>query len=151
MRLTKHLCFQVGMVLNEALRLYPPAVAMFRKPTSDTKLGKTVIPAGTVLTVPIIAWHHDQRYWGPDANEFRPERFGGGVAKASAVAGAFMPFSMGPRNCIGQSFAMLEAKVVLSSILQRYRFRLSPTYCHAPTTVLTIQPQFGMPLIFEKL
>lgn len=139
------------MVLNEALRLYPPAVAVFRKAATDMKLGKLMIPAEAVLIVPIIAWHHDQRYWGPNANEFHPDRFGGGVAMASAVAGAFMPFSIGPRNCIGQTFGMLEAKVVLSSILQRYRFRLSPKYCHAPTIVLIIKPQFGMPLIFEKL
>eukprot|EP00250_Pteridium_aquilinum_P032644 c4629_g2_i1 orf=87-275(-) len=62
-----------------------------------------------------------------------------------------MPFSMGPRVCIGQAFAYLEAKVVLSVILQRYCFRLSPKYQHSPITVLTLQPQYGMPLLFEKI
>ena len=148
---TSLLAWQVGMVLNEALRLYPPAVALFRTPVNDTRLGNITIPAGTILVVPILLWHHDQQYWGRDANDFNPERFAQGIPKASTVSGAFMPFSIGPRNCIGQTFAMLEAKIVLSLILRQYRFRVSPKYSHAPTIIVTIKPQFGMPLIFEKI
>ncbi|KAI5060848.1 hypothetical protein GOP47_0023353 [Adiantum capillus-veneris] len=121
----------VGTVINESLRLYPPA--------------------STAILVPIVAWHHDERYWGADANEFRPERFEEGIAKACKVPGAILPFSIGPRNCIGQVFATIEAKMVLATILQQYRFRLSTEYMHAPTTVLTTRPQFGMPIIFEDL
>ncbi|KAI5077018.1 hypothetical protein GOP47_0009083 [Adiantum capillus-veneris] len=141
----------VGMVINESLRLYPPASLILRKAENDMKLGETLIPAGTTILVPIIAWHHDERYWGADADEFRPERFEEGIAKACKVPGAFLPFSFGPRNCIGQVFATIEAKMVLSTILQQYRFRLSPDYVHAPTMVLTTRPQFGMPIIFEDL
>ncbi|KAI5076565.1 hypothetical protein GOP47_0008630 [Adiantum capillus-veneris] len=92
----------VGMVINESLRLYPPASLILRKAENDMKLGETLIPAGTTILVPIIAWHHDERYWGADADEFRPERFEEGIAKACKVPGAFLPFSFGPRNCIGQ-------------------------------------------------
>ncbi|MCO5590349.1 hypothetical protein L7F22_044318 [Adiantum nelumboides] len=141
----------VGMVINETLRLYPPASAIIREADYDMKLGATLIPAGTALIVPIIAWHHDERYWGADVNEFRPERFEEGIIKACKVPGAYLPFSFGPRNCIGQLFANIEAKMVLAAILQRYRFHLSPEYVHAPTTVLTTRPQFGMPIIFENL
>lgn len=142
---------QVNMVINETLRLYPPAVAVFRQANRDMKLGTMTIPAKTVLVVPIIAWHHDERFWGPDAKEFRPERFEDGVAKACKVVGAYLPFSLGPRNCIGQLFSVIEAKMVLSTILQRYRFHISPKYMHAPTVTLTLRPQFGMPVVMEKL
>ena len=139
------------MVLNEALRLYSPATVISRKAATNIELGKIRIPKGAMLILPFLVWHHDERYWGADANEFRPERFSEGVAKASKVAGAFIPFSLGPRACIGQHFALIEAKVVLCTILQHYRFQLSPTYQHSPTTVLTLQPEFGMPIVFEKL
>ncbi|KAH7299843.1 hypothetical protein KP509_24G032400 [Ceratopteris richardii] len=141
----------VNMVLNESLRLYPAAPAMFRETYKDTQLGETVVPAGTVIVVPIIMWHQDERFWGLDANEFRPDRFEEGISKACKVPGAYLPFSMGPRVCIGQTFAIIEAKIVLCTILQHYRFRLSPEYVHAPMTVFTLRPKFGMPIIFEKL
>ncbi|MCO5561418.1 hypothetical protein L7F22_015039 [Adiantum nelumboides] len=141
----------MGMVMNETLRLYPPAAAIFREADNDMKLGETLVPSGTVIIVPIIAWHHDERYWGSDVKEFRPERFEDGILKACKVPGAYLPFSYGPRNCIGQLFATMEAKVVLATILQQYRFRLSPEYVHAPTILLTTRPQFGMPIIFQNL
>ncbi|KAI5066385.1 hypothetical protein GOP47_0019009 [Adiantum capillus-veneris] len=140
-----------AMVLNESLRLYPPAAVMTRKTNRDTKLGKITIPEGTVLMLPILAMHHDARYWGPDVNEFRPERFSDGIGKACRVPGAFMPFSLGPRVCIGQAFTFLEAKVVLSALLQRYRFQVSPEYKHSPVYMLTLQPQYGVPLVVERI
>ncbi|KAI5057395.1 hypothetical protein GOP47_0027410 [Adiantum capillus-veneris] len=141
----------VGMVMNETLRLYPPVPAIFREADQDMKLGQTLAPAGTVIVVPIIAWHHDERYWGPDATEFHPERFEQGSLKACKVPGAYLPFSYGPRNCIGQLFASIDTKMVLATILQRYHFQLSNQYVHAPTVVLTTRPQFGMPIVFESL
>ncbi|KAH7299846.1 hypothetical protein KP509_24G032600 [Ceratopteris richardii] len=141
----------VGMVMNETLRLYPPAVMLRREATTDIKLGDTLIPAGTVVGLPILAWHQDEQYWGVDAKDFHPERFEEGIAKACKVPGAYLPFSLGPRNCIGQQFAYIEAKMVVATILQRYRFRLSPEYVHSPITVLTLRPQFGVPIYFEEL
>ena len=145
------------MVLNETMRLYPPIVAMTRMVEKDTRLGgveeedAVVIPAGTEIVLPVLMWHHEAKYWGPDADEFRPDRFEGGVAKACRVAGAFLPFSTGPRVCIGQGFAMLEAKTVLATILRRFRFRVSPLYRHAPITMVTMQPQFGLQLSFSPI
>ena len=84
------------MVLNETLRLYPPIVQMLRMAENEMKLGgdegmgDVVIPAGTELSLPVIMWHHEAEYWGPDADEFRPDRFEGGIAKACRVAGAFL-------------------------------------------------------------
>ena len=145
------------MVLNETLRLYSPAIAMLRRVEKemrlggDDEMGDVVIPAGTELLLPVLMWHHEAEYWGPDADEFRPERFEEGVAKACRVAGAFMPFSAGPRVCIGQGFAMLEAKTVMATILRRFRFHVSPSYRHAPIIMVTMQPQFGLQLSFSPL
>ncbi|KAH7299413.1 hypothetical protein KP509_24G010100 [Ceratopteris richardii] len=115
------------------------------------KLGNKLIPAGTAIIVPIIAWHQDERFWGADVKEFNPERFAEGITKACKVPGAYLPFSFGPRNCIGQVFATIEAKVVLATILQRYRFCISSQYVHAPTVVVTLKPEFGMPIVFEEV
>jgi len=139
----------VGMILNEALRLYPPAVLLQRQTYKPMKLGRLSIPAGTVLQLPIIAIHHDPSLWGNDAKEFNPSRFGEGIAKASKHPLAFMPFGNGPRICVGQNFALLEAKVVLAMVLQQFSFVTSPSYAHAPALVLTMQPQHGAQVILN--
>lgn len=144
----------VGMVLNEVLRLYPPASVMVRQATKDTRLGDrkggVIVPRGATFLVPIIAFHHDPQYWGDDAHQFNPDRFVRGVAAACKPSHAFLPFGIGPRTCVGQSFAILEAKVVLALILQHFRFHVSPSYTHSPTTAPILKPQFGMPIMFER-
>lgn len=139
------------MVLNESLRLYPPAIAVFREASNEMKLGNILIPRGTTLFLPILALHVNPDYWGNDAHVFNPLRFVDGVLKACKHPMAFLPFSTGPRNCVGQNFALMEAKIVLSMILQRFRFRLSPGYKHAPSVVLTLQPEYGVQIIFENI
>jgi len=139
------------MVLNETLRLYPPAGRITRKAYKAIKLGNFSLPKGAVMSFSILAMHHDEKLWGSDANLFKPERFAAGVSNAAIHPNAFCPFSMGPRNCVGQNFAMLEAKSVLAMILQRFSFSLSPAYKHAPIAVLTLQPQHGMQITFKSI
>ncbi|KAK1404868.1 Secologanin synthase [Heracleum sosnowskyi] len=141
----------INMILLETLRLYPPGVVLTRAIFEDIKLGEIFLPAGVVVQVPIIIMHHDKEIWGDDVKEFNPERFAEGVLKATKGRAVYFPFSLGPRICIGQNFAMLEAKMAISMILQRFSFVLSPSYIHAPNTVITLQPQYGANLILTAL
>ncbi|EAY75046.1 hypothetical protein OsI_02942 [Oryza sativa Indica Group] len=141
----------VTMVLYEVLRLYTPLTALQRKTYKPMELGGVRYPAGVVLTLPLLCVHHDKDVWGADADEFRPERFAEGISKASREAPAFFPFGWGPRICIGQNFALLEAKMGLSMILQRFSFDLSPSYTHAPFPVGLLQPEHGAQVRLTRL
>ncbi|KAH9292879.1 hypothetical protein KI387_041933, partial [Taxus chinensis] len=139
----------VGMILNETLRLYPPAVFPQRQTYKPMKLGRLSIPAGIQLMLPILAIHHDPTLWGHDAEDFNPGRFCEGISRASRHPMAFMPFGLGPTMCVGQNFFLLEAKVVLAMILQRFSFVTSPSYTHAPMLLLTLRPQHGAQVILH--
>ncbi|XP_072958814.1 cytochrome P450 734A6-like isoform X1 [Typha angustifolia] len=141
----------LGMILNETLRLYPPAVATIRRAKADVELGGYMIPRDTEILIPIMAVHHDTRLWGPDAARFNPARFENGVGRAARQQTAFIPFGLGARMCIGQNLALLEAKLTIAIILQRFVFRPSPSYVHAPTVLMLLYPQYGAPVIFRKI
>lgn len=142
----------MSMIINESLRLYPPVLAIIRKAEREVRLGKLTLPAEVLLFIPNIALHHDPQIWGEDVHLFKPERFSEGVAKATKNnMPAFLPFGMGPRNCVGFNFATTEAKITLSMILQRYAFTLSPAYVHSPFQLLTLRPQHGVQVLLHSL
>ncbi|KAL7114206.1 hypothetical protein ACP275_04G105900 [Erythranthe tilingii] len=141
----------LGMILNEALRLYPPAVAIIRRAKANVRLGGLHIPQGTELLIPILAVHHDPTLWSRDAREFNPSRFGGGVAQAAKHPMAFMPFGLGARRCIGQNLAVLQAKLAMAMILRRFSFELAPDYKHAPSVLMLLHPQHGAPIVVRNL
>ncbi|KAI3839231.1 hypothetical protein MKX03_032861 [Papaver bracteatum] len=141
----------VNMVILEVLRLYCPVISLVRVASEDMKLGKLMIPKDTMVTIPLAMIHRSKMQWGEDANEFNPWRFSQGVSKAAKHPNALLAFLVGPRACIGQNFAMMEAKLVIALILQRFSFSLSSTYIHAPVDNMTMQPQFGLPVVLKSL
>nr|XP_043611060.1 cytochrome P450 714C2-like isoform X1 [Erigeron canadensis] len=139
------------MVIQEALRLYPPVAFNVRETQEDMRLKNILIPKGITVQIVIPMMHHQPELWGPDVYEFKPERFAEGTKNACKISQVYMPFGIGPRICAGQQFAMAELKVILALILSRFSFTLSPTYRHSPTFGLTIEPKYGIHLHVKKL
>lgn len=142
---------EMTMVLLETLRLYCPIILLLRQPISDMRLGSLNLHKGDTIVMPIPVLHRDKEVWGDNADEFDPLRFENGITKAAKIPHAHLGFSIGPRSCIGQNFAMLEAKSVMVMILQKFSFTLSPKYVHAPVDLITLQPKFGLPILLRPL
>jgi cytochrome P450 len=130
-------------VLKESMRLYPPVPIMTRQAVADTVLDGHAIRAGASLVMPIYVIHRHARRWEePDA--FLPERFAPEREDAMPRY-QYMPFGAGPRICIGMAFAMLEATVILATLLQRVRFAPAGRDPE-PVARVTLIPRGGMPL-----
>jgi cytokinin trans-hydroxylase len=138
----------LNMVINESLRLYPPASLLPRMAFEDIQLGDLHIPKGLSIWIPVLAIHHSEDIWGKDVNEFNPDRF---ATKSFAPGRHFIPFAAGPRNCVGQSFAIMEAKIILTMLISRFSFTISDNYRHAPVIVLTIKPKHGVQICLKPL
>src|SRR5262245_33370902 len=135
------LCRQV---IQEAMRLYPPVPALARQPRVALALGEHRITPTTSVVVPIFALHRHERLW-ENPLTFMPGRFAADAAKGRARY-AYLPFGAGPRVCIGASFAMLEATVILATLVRA--FRLRPVAGHKPKPVARVSLRLhgGMPL-----
>jgi len=124
-------------VLNESLRLYPPAYILARTSTEPFNLGEYQFGSATTILMSQWVTHRDERFFEA-AGEFRPERWINGLA-GKGSAGAYFPFGDGPRRCIGQGFAMLEAALVLGTVAQRFQFRLVPGHRVEPEPLVTLR------------
>lgn len=146
------LLLQLTTILNESLRLFPPVPLNRRLITRDVKLGDLELPKDLVVWLPMVVLHHDPDLWGDNYMKFQPDRFSEATAKAGKQISALLPFSFGPRMCVGHTFAMQEAKVIMAMLLRQFQFRLSPQYRHTPKIgIITLAPEHGMPLVMEKV
>ncbi|MCL7038070.1 hypothetical protein MKW94_013081 [Papaver nudicaule] len=142
----------VTMILHEVQRLYPPVIQQHRYTYKEVQIKGLSLPAGVEIILPTVVIHHDPELWGEDVEEFRPERFSEGISKAGKNDKvAFFPFGWGPRICLGQNFAIVEAKMALAMNLQNFSFDLSQAYTHAPHTIITLQPQHGAPIMLHRI
>lgn len=142
---------QVTIVIHEVLRLYPPAAFVSREALEDTQVGNITVPKGVCLWTLIPTLHRDQNIWGPDANEFKPERFTNGVSKACKFPQAYIPFGLGPRLCLGRNFAMVQLKIVLCLVISKFTLSLSPTYRHCPAYRMIVEPGSGVHLLIRRI
>ena len=142
---------QMGWVMNEVLRLYPSSPNAQRQAREDIQVGDMVIPNGTNIWIDVVGMHHDRSLWGDDVNEFKPERFDGNLHGGCKHKMGYLPFGFGGRMCIGRSYAIMEYKIVMSSILRRFSFSVSPSYRHSPSYCFSFRPTSGVPLIVERL
>ncbi|XP_061369564.1 cytokinin hydroxylase-like [Gastrolobium bilobum] len=138
-------------VMNEVLRLYPPAPNVQRQAREDIKVDDLTVPNGTNLWIDVVAMHHDPVLWGKDANEFRPERFMDDVNGGCNHKMGYIPFGFGGRMCVGRNLSFMEYKIVLTLLLSRFSFKLSQGYQHSPSIMLSLRPTCGLPLIVQPL
>jgi cytochrome P450 len=129
-------------VVNEVLRLYPPAYLLARTAIAPFSIGGYDFGPGETVLMSQWVMHRDARYYDePDA--FRPERWLDGLADR-LPPGAYFPFGDGPRRCIGQGFAMLESALVIGTLAQQFQFRLAPGRPVVPEPLVTLRPKHGI-------
>jgi cytochrome P450 len=131
-----------AMVLAESMRLYPPAWAMGREVLEDVSIGPYRLPKGAMVFFSQYIVQRDPR-WFPHPERFTPERFTP-EAKAARPRFAYFPFGGGGRQCIGESFAWMEATLALATIAQRWRLALVPGQNIEPQPKITLRPQNGI-------
>jgi cytochrome P450 len=135
-------------VIDEAMRLYPPAWGFSRQALGDDELGGYRLPRGWLAFLVPYVMHRHPAYW-PDPERFEPDRF---IPERSAERPkfAYLPFGAGPRQCIGNQFALLEAHLSVATLAQTYRLHLVPGHPVEPWPLITLRPRFGMPMTIER-
>ncbi|MFY9696695.1 MAG: cytochrome P450 [Xanthobacteraceae bacterium] len=131
-------------VIQEAMRLFPPAPAVSRHPKAAVVFGGITLGPRTRVHVPIYALHRNAQLWDAP-NAFDPDRFAPDRAKARSRY-AYLPFGGGPRICIGAGFAMIEATAVLATLIRAFRFHPVSGHKPKPLARVTLRPEGGMPL-----
>ncbi|MBZ5694214.1 MAG: cytochrome P450 [Acidobacteriia bacterium] len=129
-------------VMNEVLRLYPPAYIMAREAVEPCEIGGYELRPGSTIIFSQWVMHRDPRFYD-DPEAFRPERWLDGL-QDRLPPGAYFPFGDGPRRCIGQGFALLEAAIVIGTLAQKFRFRLVPGHPVVPEPLVTLRPRHGI-------
>jgi cytochrome P450 len=134
-------------VLTEAMRVYPPVYLIGREATTELELGGYRVKKGYTIFMSQWVNHRDPRYF-PDPEDFRPERWEDGLAKRIPKY-TYYPFGGGPRVCIGNTFALMEAAILLAAVGQRYRFTLDPGAMIDVNPQITLLPLNGIPATLQ--
>lgn len=137
----------IRMIADEALRLYPPAAMVSRTAQADDTLCGREVRAGDTVIIPIYALHRNELLW-EDADAFRPDRF---ADRKAIERYAYLPFGDGPRICIGASFALQEAVIILATLLSRFKFTRVEGRDPDPVMILTLRPEGGVWLEAEAV
>jgi cytochrome P450 len=138
----------VRMVIDESMRLYPPAWGFSRQALADDEVGGFRLPRGWLAFVIPYVLHRHPAYWD-EPERFDPDRFSA-ARSASRPKFIYIPFGAGPRQCIGTHFALLEAHLIVATLAQRFRLRLVPGHRVEPWPLITLRPRFGMPMTIEQ-
>ena len=138
----------INAVLKESMRLFPPAWAIGREAIEDCEIGGYHVPVKTQLFISQYVVHHDPRLF-EDPDTFDPDRWTDGLEKRLPKY-AYFPFGGGPRLCIGQSFAKMEAALLLATIAQKFRMKLSGDQRANPQPSITLRPKNGVRVKLEE-
>jgi cytochrome P450 len=136
------------MVIAEAMRLYPPAWAIGREVTREVEIGGYKLPAKSVILVSQWVTHRDER-WFPKPDEFDPSRWTD-ERREQRPRWSYYPFGGGSRQCIGESFAWMEAVLVLAAVAQKWRVELVDREPLQVLATITLRPKRGVPVVFRS-
>jgi cytochrome P450 len=137
------------MVVQEAMRLYPPIYLVLRRAQVDDEVGGHRIPAGANIALCPYVTHRHPEFWD-NPEGFEPERFAPEAARRRHRQ-AFLPFSGGPRRCIGERFAMLQLPLVVAMVAQRYRLSLLPSRPAQVEAAVTLRPRAPMLMRVDRV
>jgi cytochrome P450 len=135
-------------VIQEGLRLYPPFWMIDRMAVAEDRVGDLAIPRGSTVIVFVYGAHHAPRSW-QDPESFNPERFTKANEKLN-MPFTYLPFGAGPRGCIGGNYAMLQILMILSALLRRYDFELSPGQTIEARPMVILRPKHGIRMTFTQ-
>jgi len=137
-----------GHVITESLRLYPPAWGLARVAIEDHQIAGYPVIKGMGVAMAQWVVHRDAR-WYDAPEEFRPDRWEGDLLKRLPKF-AYFPFGGGPRQCIGNAFALMEASLILATVAQRFRLRLVADHPVEPLASITLRPRHGVRVTLER-
>jgi len=142
------LCYTEAVV-KESVRLYPPAWSLARTAAEDFEIGGYLVPAGSNVVMSQWIMHRDPRFF-PSPEQFDPGRwFEEPTQRLQRFA--YFPFGGGPRYCVGASFAMMEATLLLAAIAQRFRLRMVPGHNVVPVPSITLRPKYGIKMSLHQI
>ncbi len=137
-----------ALVVQESLRLYPPAWWIEREATAEDELHGYRVEPGTIMILAPYTLHRHPRYW-ERPHEFDPERFLPERSEGRPRF-AYYPFGAGPRICVGSRFALLEAQLALALIFRRWRFEVDVDHKVEPVSLVTLKPKNGVRLVRRR-